>query len=140
MDLFNNLIFGFTVALSLQNLLYCFIGVLLGTLIGVLPGIGPLATIAMLLPITATVGPVAALIMLQFSEFDMAWTAVVGTAWFLAGSTITAADFQPAWIVVSLISATSALLFWSMPPDAGAEVSRRPATSGPAEATDQTQK
>ena len=52
MDLFNNLIFGFEVAFSLQNLLYCFIGVLLGTLIGVLPGIGPLATIAMLLPIT----------------------------------------------------------------------------------------
>jgi hypothetical protein len=40
-------------------------------------------------------------------------------------SAITAADFQPAWIVVSLISATSALLFWSMPSDAGAEVSRR---------------
>ena len=40
-------------------------------------------------------------------------------------SAITAADFQPAWIVVSLISATSALLFWTMPPDAGAEVSRR---------------
>jgi EmrB/QacA subfamily drug resistance transporter len=40
-------------------------------------------------------------------------------------STITAADFQPAWIVVSLISASSALLFWRMPADAGAEVSRR---------------
>ena len=53
--------------------------------------------------------------------------------------TITAADFQPAWIVVSLISATSALLFWSMPPDAGSEVSRRPAASGPTEATDQKQ-
>src|SRR4249919_3218381 len=64
MDLFNNLIFGFGVAFSLQNLLYCFIGVLVGTLIGVLPGIGPLATIAMLLPITYAVPPVAALIML----------------------------------------------------------------------------
>ena len=64
MDLFNNLIFGFTVALSLQNLLYCLIGVLVGTLIGVLPGIGPLATIAMLLPLTFNVPPVAALIML----------------------------------------------------------------------------
>jgi len=64
MDLFENLIFGFGVAFSLQNLLYCFIGVLLGTLIGVLPGIGPLATIAMLLPITFNVPPVAALIML----------------------------------------------------------------------------
>ena len=64
MELFHNLIFGFSVALSLQNLLYCFIGVLLGTLIGVLPGIGPLATIAMLMPITFSISPVAALIML----------------------------------------------------------------------------
>src|SRR2546422_6941314 len=64
MDLFDNLIFGFGVAISLQNLLYCLIGVTVGTLIGVLPGIGPLATIAMLLPITYAVPPVAALIML----------------------------------------------------------------------------
>jgi putative tricarboxylic transport membrane protein len=64
MDLLHNLIFGFGVAISLQNLLYCFIGVLVGTLIGVLPGIGPLATIAMLLPLTYNIGPVSALIML----------------------------------------------------------------------------
>ncbi len=64
MELFHNLIFGFSVAFSLQNLLYCFIGVLVGTLIGVLPGIGPMATIAMLLPLTYNVPPVAALIML----------------------------------------------------------------------------
>src|SRR5437667_3366600 len=64
MDLFNNLIFGFGVALSLQNLLYCLIGVTVGTLIGVLPGLGPLATIAMLLPITYALPPDAALIML----------------------------------------------------------------------------
>jgi putative tricarboxylic transport membrane protein len=64
MELFNHLIFGFSVALSVQNLVYCFIGVLVGTLIGVLPGIGPLATIAMLLPLTFNVPPVAAMIML----------------------------------------------------------------------------
>src|SRR6187401_2295712 len=64
MELFHNLIFGFGVALSWQNLLYCMIGVSVGTLIGVLPGIGPLATIAMLLPITFNVAPVGALIML----------------------------------------------------------------------------
>ena len=64
MELFHNLIFGFSVALSIQNLLYCFIGVLVGTLIGVLPGIGPMATIAMLMPLTYNVPPVAALIML----------------------------------------------------------------------------
>jgi putative tricarboxylic transport membrane protein len=64
MDLFQNLAFGLSVAVSLQNLLYCLVGVVVGTLIGVLPGIGPLATIAMLLPLTYNVPPVAALIML----------------------------------------------------------------------------
>src|SRR5215210_3587529 len=64
MDLLNNLILGFGVALTLNNVMYCFIGVLLGTLIGVLPGIGPVATIAMLLPATYALPPVSALIML----------------------------------------------------------------------------
>jgi TctA family transporter len=64
MDLFKNLYLGFTVALSLQNLWYCFLGCFLGTLIGVLPGIGPVATIAMLLPITFNLPPIPALIML----------------------------------------------------------------------------
>src|SRR5450830_1753379 len=64
MEIFHNLIFGFSVALSFQNLLYCFLGCFLGTLIGVLPGIGPMATIAMLMPITFALPPVAALIML----------------------------------------------------------------------------
>jgi len=64
MEIFNNLIFGFSVALSVQNLFYCFIGCFLGTLIGVLPGIGPLGTIAMLMPLTFSITPVGALIML----------------------------------------------------------------------------
>ena len=64
MDLLNNLAVGFATALSLQNLLYCFLGVTLGTLIGVLPGLGPVATLAMLLPITYTLDPTSALIML----------------------------------------------------------------------------
>src|SRR5262250_3116456 len=64
MDLFHNLILGFGVAVSPIHLLYALIGVLLGTLIGVLPGVGPVATIAMLLPITFNLSPVAALIML----------------------------------------------------------------------------
>ena len=50
MELLNNLVLGFGVAFTLTNLLYAFGGAVLGTLIGVLPGIGPLATIAMLLP------------------------------------------------------------------------------------------
>jgi putative tricarboxylic transport membrane protein len=64
LDLLHNLFFGLSVAFSLQNLFFCFIGVLVGTLIGVLPGIGPLATISMLLPLTYKVPTVAALIML----------------------------------------------------------------------------
>src|SRR5215204_4405861 len=64
MDLLANLSLGFGVAFTLQNLWFCFIGCFLGTLIGVLPGIGPLATIAMLLPITFNVPPVSALILL----------------------------------------------------------------------------
>jgi TctA family transporter len=64
MDLLANLGLGFSVALSPLNLLYALIGCVLGTLIGVLPGIGPVATIAMLLPITYGLPPVAALIML----------------------------------------------------------------------------
>jgi putative tricarboxylic transport membrane protein len=64
MDLFNNLALGFGVAFTFQNLMYAFVGCLLGTLIGVLPGIGPVATIAMLLPATYALPPIAALIML----------------------------------------------------------------------------
>ncbi|MEO8507170.1 MAG: tripartite tricarboxylate transporter permease [Betaproteobacteria bacterium] len=64
MELLANLGTGFAVALTFQNLLYCFGGVVLGTLIGVLPGIGPVPTIAMLLPITYALPPVSALIML----------------------------------------------------------------------------
>jgi len=64
MDLFSNLALGFGVAFTPINLLYAFAGCLLGTLIGVLPGIGPVATIAMLLPATYALPPVSALIML----------------------------------------------------------------------------
>src|SRR5215471_8537339 len=64
MGMLHNLAIGLGVAVSLQNLLYAFIGCMVGTLIGVLPGIGPVATIAMLLPITFHLPPTASLIML----------------------------------------------------------------------------
>jgi TctA family transporter len=64
MDIIASLGLGFSVALDPINIFYCFIGVLLGTLVGVLPGIGPTATIAMLLPITFSLSPATALIML----------------------------------------------------------------------------
>lgn len=63
-QLITNLGIGFGVALTVQNLLYCLLGVMLGTLVGVLPGVGPVATIAMLLPVTFTLSPISALIML----------------------------------------------------------------------------
>ncbi len=64
MDLLEHLSLGFSVAFTLENLSYAFLGCLLGTLIGVLPGIGPVPTIAMLLPLTYVLPPTAGLIML----------------------------------------------------------------------------
>ena len=64
MDILANLATGFATALQPLNLIYCFLGVLLGTLVGVLPGLGPVATIAMLLPVTFALPPESALIML----------------------------------------------------------------------------
>jgi TctA family transporter len=64
MDLLANLSLGFATAASPENLFFCLIGVVLGTMIGVLPGIGATATIAMLLPITFQLEPVSSLIML----------------------------------------------------------------------------
>jgi putative tricarboxylic transport membrane protein len=65
LELLTNLSIGFEAILTPANLLYCFLGVFLGTLIGVLPGLGPMPTIAMLLPVTFALSPVTALIMLS---------------------------------------------------------------------------
>ncbi|AUA59707.1 Tripartite tricarboxylate transporter TctA family [Achromobacter spanius] len=64
MELLQNLMLGFSVAFTPENLSYAFLGCLLGTLVGVLPGLGPVPTIAMLLPITYVLPPTAGLIML----------------------------------------------------------------------------
>ena len=64
MDLLNNFIYGFSIALTPANLGYCFIGVFIGTLIGVLPGIGPVGTMSILLPTTFHIPPASAIIML----------------------------------------------------------------------------
>jgi putative tricarboxylic transport membrane protein len=64
MDLLGDLALGFETALTPANLLFCLVGVVLGTAVGVLPGIGPTATIALLLPITFNLEPESALIML----------------------------------------------------------------------------
>ena len=64
-EIFNNLAYGFSIAAEPQFIVLCLIGTLVGTLVGVLPGLGPIATIAMLLPITYGLSPVGALIMLS---------------------------------------------------------------------------
>ncbi|HEX2922536.1 MAG TPA: tripartite tricarboxylate transporter permease, partial [Chloroflexota bacterium] len=64
MDTFQNLLMGFSVALTAENLLYALIGSLLGTMIGVLPGVGPVAGTAMLIPLTFQLPPTGAIIML----------------------------------------------------------------------------
>ena len=63
----NHLALGFATALTPDHLLACFAGVLLGTLIGVLPGLGPVTTIALLLPFTFSLTPAGAIIMLAGS-------------------------------------------------------------------------
>ena len=64
MNAFEGLSFGFSIALQAENLLACFIGVLIGTIVGVLPGIGPIGAMALLLPVTYAMTPAGALIML----------------------------------------------------------------------------
>jgi putative tricarboxylic transport membrane protein len=60
----HNLLYGFSVALSLPNLFACFVGVLVGTIVGVLPGIGPVGAMALLIPITFSFQPATAIIMM----------------------------------------------------------------------------
>src|SRR4029450_10611792 len=64
-DILSNIVMGFGIALTWQNIALCFFGCLIGTAIGVLPGIGPLTTMAMILPVTFWLSPVGALIMLS---------------------------------------------------------------------------
>ena len=64
MEVLHGLLQGFAIALQPANLLWCFVGVFLGTIVGVLPGLGPPATIAMLLPLTSLMPPAGAMIML----------------------------------------------------------------------------
>jgi putative tricarboxylic transport membrane protein len=65
MDFLNSAWLGFAVALQPMNLFFCFMGVLTGTLVGVLPGLGPVAAMSLLLPTTFHVSPVSAIIMLS---------------------------------------------------------------------------
>ena len=96
MELLHNIGLGFSVSLTTVNLLYCLAGVFLGTLIGVLPGLGPTATIAMLLPVTFTLPPVSALIMLAGiyygSQYGGSTTSILVNVPGEAASVVTALD------------------------------------------------
>jgi TctA family transporter len=96
MELLDNLALGFNVALSLQNLFYAFMGAVLGTLIGVLPGLGPLATIAMLLPSIYALDTTPALVMLAGiyygAQYGGSTTAILINVPGEASSVVTAID------------------------------------------------
>ena len=96
MELLSNLALGAEIVLKPANLLFCFIGVFLGTAVGVLPGVGPLATIAMLLPITFKVSPEASIIMLAGiyygAQYGGSTTAILINLPGEASSAITALD------------------------------------------------
>ncbi len=96
MDLLSHLALGAATALTPGNLLFCFIGAFLGTAVGVLPGVGPLATIAMLLPITFKVSPEASIIMLAGifygAQYGGSTTAILINLPGEASSAVTAID------------------------------------------------
>lgn len=96
MEWLGNLSGGFVTALSLQNVLLCFTGVLLGSAIGVLPGVGPLVTIAILLPMTYALEPTSALIMLAGiyygAQYGGSTTAILVNLPGESGSVVTCID------------------------------------------------
>ncbi len=99
MDLFSNLALGFETAFSVSALLYCFVGVTVGTFIGVLPGIGPLAAIGMLLPLTFYAPPTEALIMLAGiyygSQYGGSTASILLNVPGTAGAAVTCLDGYP---------------------------------------------
>src|SRR5476649_2896640 len=77
-DSLMQLMFGFGVALQPDNLMWCVFGVLVGNLIGVLPGMGPLSTISMLLPLTYVIAPVPAILMLAGIFYGSQYGGAIG--------------------------------------------------------------
>ena len=102
-DLLSNLALGFGVAFSGMNLFLCLIGAIVGTLVGVLPGVGPLATIAMLLPITFGLPPVGALIMLAGiyygAQYGGSTTSILVNIPGEASSVVTTLELSPGRLI-----------------------------------------
>lgn len=96
MDLIANLALGFSTALTMESVVYCFVGALLGTLVGVLPGLGPTAAVAMLLPLTYYLSPTSSLIMLAGiyygSQYGGSTTAILMNLPGEVSSSVTAID------------------------------------------------
>ena len=96
MEVFSNLAIGFDIAFTIHNLLYCLLGVFVGTAVGVLPGLGPAATIAMLLPLTFGLPPESSLIMLAGiyygAQYGGSTTAILINLPGEASSVVTAID------------------------------------------------
>ena len=96
MSTFDMIVSGFQIALSLDNLMYCALGVLLGTIIGVLPGLGPIATMSILLPITYQIPVEASIIMLAGiyygAQYGGSTTSILVNLPGEASSVITALD------------------------------------------------
>jgi putative tricarboxylic transport membrane protein len=96
MEIIDHLSLGFSVATMPVNLAYCFVGVLLGTLVGVLPGLGPLATMSMLLPLTFGLPATSSLIMLSGiyygSQYGGSTTAILLNLPGESSSAVTAVD------------------------------------------------
>ncbi|MFC7738884.1 tripartite tricarboxylate transporter permease [Roseomonas sp. GCM10028921] len=96
---FDNLIAGFGIALTFQNLGYSLLGVFVGNLVGVLPGIGPLAAISILLPITFGREPTGALIMLAGiyygAQYGGATTSILLNIPGVASHAVTCLDGHP---------------------------------------------
>jgi len=96
MDLLDSITLGFSVAFQWQNLFFCFVGVLIGTLIGVLPGLGPVGAMAILLPITYGISPVTAIVLLAGiyygSQYGGSTTSILVGIPGEASSVVTALD------------------------------------------------
>jgi putative tricarboxylic transport membrane protein len=96
MDLIDSITLGFSVAFQWQNLFFCFVGVLIGTLIGVLPGLGPVGAMAILLPITYGISPVTAIVLLAGiyygSQYGGSTTSILVGIPGEASSVVTALD------------------------------------------------
>lgn len=99
MDYFDSLIYGFQVALSWKNIVFAFIGVLAGTIIGMLPGLGPISAIAIMIPLSYGMNPASALILMAGvyygAVFGGSTSSILLNAPGISGTVATAFDGYP---------------------------------------------